>query len=36
MALADCGMIDMTDHFLTRLKYSIDGRWTWVMNQDGW
>ena len=29
--VVDCGLEDMTDHFMPRWRYRGDGHWTWRM-----
>ena len=33
-ALSDRGLVNMTDHFLTRRQYRGAGGWTWIMHRD--
>ena len=33
--VADCGLEDMTDHFIPSRRYRGDGRWTWRMRREG-
>ena len=35
MVLADCGLVNMTDHSLPRRRYMGDGRWMWRIWQEG-
>ena len=34
-ALADLGLVNMTDHFLPRRQYQGARGWTWIMQRDG-
>ena len=35
MALADRGLVNMTDYFLSSIQYWGAGGWTWIMQRDG-
>ena len=34
-ALADQGLVNMTEHFLPRRRYWVAGRWKWSMQREG-
>ena len=34
MVVASCGMQDITEHFIPRMRYRGDGRWTWRMRRE--
>ena len=34
-AISDRGLVNMTDHFLTRRQYRGVGGWTWIIQRDG-
>ena len=33
--VTDCGLEDMTDHFMPRRRYKGYGCWTWRMRREG-
>ena len=34
MVVADCGLEEVTDHFMPSRRYIGDGRWTWRMRRE--